>query len=401
MDDLAIVEQQLGRAPRAFRRVAVRCPFGRPAVTEQRPFDDAGTPFPTQFWLTCPHLVAQLARLEAGGGVDALDARRPSDDPELAASLAAADAEQRELRPELPGGIGGATRTGSLKCLHAHAAFALARPGYELGDAHPRRGRAAVAAGRLLHVRMIGAPDGRRARPAAVGRRAPPGRTGAARLAGVRGGSRPRVDLVVARAPPAARRRRSRSRELADVYADAGEWARDSSTTRRGRAAAGHRDRHRRGLPAVRPRRGRLPPVTLGRAAVLGRGRGRLRRRHRARPGARRQRADGRHADARAHARPAPRVAARTTVTVHDRRGLSRGRARGRARSLAPAGLCVAGAWRSATIRVGCPRLGRRRGIVAHDRLDQGCLARAGAVVVAFGARRRRAGRLLDGSSRR
>jgi hypothetical protein len=31
-------------------------------------------------------------------------------------------------------GIGGATRGGSLKCLHAHAAFALARPGYELGD---------------------------------------------------------------------------------------------------------------------------------------------------------------------------------------------------------------------------------------------------------------------------
>ena len=33
-----------------------------------------------------------------------------------------------------PGGIAGATRTGSLKCLHAHAAFALARPGYELGE---------------------------------------------------------------------------------------------------------------------------------------------------------------------------------------------------------------------------------------------------------------------------
>ena len=31
-------------------------------------------------------------------------------------------------------GIGGSTRPGSLKCLHAHAAFALARPGYELGD---------------------------------------------------------------------------------------------------------------------------------------------------------------------------------------------------------------------------------------------------------------------------
>ena len=60
--------------------------------------------------------------------------RAAADDPALAASLAAAEAEQRALRPELDAGIGGATRSGSLKCLHAHAAFALARPGYELGD---------------------------------------------------------------------------------------------------------------------------------------------------------------------------------------------------------------------------------------------------------------------------
>ena len=132
MDDVAIVERQLGRPPRAFRRVAVRCPFGRPAVVEQRPFDDAGTPFPTQFWLTCPHLVAQLARLEAGGGV-ARWTRAAGEDPVLHASLERAHAEQRALRPELPVGIGGASRTGSIKCLHAHAAFALARPGYELG----------------------------------------------------------------------------------------------------------------------------------------------------------------------------------------------------------------------------------------------------------------------------
>src|SRR6476620_11595636 len=133
MDDAAIVEQQLGRPPRAFRSVAVRCPFGRPAVTEQRPFDDTGSPFPTQFWLTCPPLVAQISRLEAGGGVTRWTAA-VAPDPARAASLARADAEQRELRPELPGGIAGSTRTGSLKCLHAHAAFALARPGYELGE---------------------------------------------------------------------------------------------------------------------------------------------------------------------------------------------------------------------------------------------------------------------------
>jgi hypothetical protein len=133
VDDVEIVEQQLGRPPRAFRRVAVRCPFGRPAVAEQRPFDADGTPFPTQFWLTCPHLVTQVSRLEAGGGV-ARWTRAAAEDDVLRASLEEAHAEQRRIRPELPVGIAGASRTGSLKCLHAHAAFALARPGYELGD---------------------------------------------------------------------------------------------------------------------------------------------------------------------------------------------------------------------------------------------------------------------------
>ena len=133
MDDREIVERQLGRPPRAFRRVAVRCPYGRPAVTEQAPFDDSGEPFPTTFWLTCPHVVAAIARVEAAGGVERWS-RTAQDDPELRASLEAAQEEQRCLRPELAGGIGGQTRKGGLKCLHAHAAFALARPGYELGE---------------------------------------------------------------------------------------------------------------------------------------------------------------------------------------------------------------------------------------------------------------------------
>jgi uncharacterized protein len=132
--DRAVVERQLGRPPRAFRRVAVRCPFGRPAVTEQSPFDNTGEPFPTTFWLTCPHLVAAVSRLEAGGAVERWS-RAAAEDPELRASLAAANDDQRRVRPELDLGIGGARAgAGSLKCLHAHAAFALARPGYELGD---------------------------------------------------------------------------------------------------------------------------------------------------------------------------------------------------------------------------------------------------------------------------
>jgi len=133
LTDEEIVERQLGRTPRAFRGVVVRCPFGRPAVTEQAPFDDAGHPFPTQFWVTCPYLVAAISRLEAAGGVERWS-RAAADDPELAESLAAAQDAQRRERPELDAGIGGSTRAGSLKCLHAHAAFALARPGYELGE---------------------------------------------------------------------------------------------------------------------------------------------------------------------------------------------------------------------------------------------------------------------------
>lgn len=145
MDDRAVVAQQLGRNPRAFRRVALRCPFGRPAVTEQAPYDDSGEPFPTTYYLTCPHLVAAVARLEASGGVERWT-RRTEEDPQLAASLEQATEKQRRLRRQLAGtetgvdrgaslsfGIGGSRNPRQLKCLHAHAAFALAQPGYELG----------------------------------------------------------------------------------------------------------------------------------------------------------------------------------------------------------------------------------------------------------------------------
>lgn len=146
MDDRALVEYQLGRPPRALRRVAVRCPYGAPAVTEQEPYDECGEPFPTTYYLTCPHLVASVARLEAAGGVERWSAELERDEA-LAADLERATAEQRVLRTELAGartgrdagaslelGIGGSRNPIRLKCLHAHAAYALARPGYLLGE---------------------------------------------------------------------------------------------------------------------------------------------------------------------------------------------------------------------------------------------------------------------------
>lgn len=146
MEDRAVVERQLGRPPRAFRRVAVRCPFGRPAVTEQAPYDPAGEPFPTTYYLTCPHLVAAVSRLEAAGGVERWT-EATAGDPRLVESLLSATEEQRVVRRRLAAGvtgrddgsslklgIGGASDPARLKCLHAHAAFALARPGYSLGE---------------------------------------------------------------------------------------------------------------------------------------------------------------------------------------------------------------------------------------------------------------------------
>jgi uncharacterized protein len=147
MDDRTLVERQLGREPRAFLRVVARCPFGAPAVTEQAPYDSLGDPFPTTYYLTCRHLVASVSRLEAAGGIERWSERVEADES-LTASLERATAEQRAVRRELAAGrvgreggsslelgIGGTARPERLKCLHAHVAFALARPGYELGEA--------------------------------------------------------------------------------------------------------------------------------------------------------------------------------------------------------------------------------------------------------------------------
>ena len=146
MDDRAVVERQLGRPPRAFGRVVVRCPFGLPAVTEQEPYDSEGEPFPTTYYATCPHLVSAIARLEAAGGVERWSAAAASDES-LRESLERATSEQRGIRRGLAGGsrgtdggasldlgIGGSRSPAHLKCLHAHIAYALARPGYELGE---------------------------------------------------------------------------------------------------------------------------------------------------------------------------------------------------------------------------------------------------------------------------
>jgi hypothetical protein len=122
--------------------VAVRCPYGRPAVIAQPAYLGDGTPFPTTYYLSCPHAVARVDALEAAGGVDRYE-ELVAADPEATAEYRAGAARQRELRrpaarmadggASLGLGIAGTGREGAVKCLHAHVAFALAEPDYALG----------------------------------------------------------------------------------------------------------------------------------------------------------------------------------------------------------------------------------------------------------------------------
>lgn len=126
-DDLAAVTELLGRRPAGRFRVAVRRPDGTPAVIENAPTLDDGTPMPTLFWLVDASLVLQVSRLESDGSVRRLEG---AVDPAALAAAHVRYAERRDalLDPGAPlapsGGVGG-TRRG-VKCLHAHLANFLA-----------------------------------------------------------------------------------------------------------------------------------------------------------------------------------------------------------------------------------------------------------------------------------
>jgi uncharacterized protein len=73
--DLTLVASQLGREPTTPFSVVARCPGGHPLVIRNHPFDAAGDPFPTLFWLTCPDAVRAVSRLEAEGAIAMWNAR--------------------------------------------------------------------------------------------------------------------------------------------------------------------------------------------------------------------------------------------------------------------------------------------------------------------------------------
>lgn len=141
-EDVQALGRQLGRAPRALAGVVVRCPYGRPAVIAQHAYEPSGKPFPTTYYLTCPAAVAAVSALEGAGGVARYELLVAAG-TDMRDSYEWGGQRQRELRrpaanmadggASLALGIAGTSRPGAVKCLHAHAAFGLAEPGYALG----------------------------------------------------------------------------------------------------------------------------------------------------------------------------------------------------------------------------------------------------------------------------
>jgi uncharacterized protein len=125
---LAIIEQQLGRPPRATRAVAHRCSCGLPDVVETAPRLEDGTPFPTLFYLTCPRAASAIGRLEASGLMRDMT-ERLQEDPALAERYTGAHEDylaRRDAIDVLPGSPSAGGMPVRVKCLHVLVAHSLA-----------------------------------------------------------------------------------------------------------------------------------------------------------------------------------------------------------------------------------------------------------------------------------
>ena len=136
-----------------MRAVAHRCPCGLPSVVQTAPRLPDGTPFPTLYYLTCSRLCSRIGGLEASGRMREMTERLAAD-PDLAAAYRRAHeaylAERDAIEP-----LGTAVSAGGMpdrvKCLHVHAAHALAvGPGGE-----PVRRRDPGRAGRVVAPRAV------------------------------------------------------------------------------------------------------------------------------------------------------------------------------------------------------------------------------------------------------
>ena len=138
----AIIKFQLGREPHNLMGIARYCPFDKPAVIITNPYSKEYGVFPTTYWLSCPYLVKQVARLEDKGIICELSERLQYDTEfnkkmeqahdkyckhrmELLnnnSSEKAADISSDIIKVLQESGVGGIRDKRGIKCLHTHLA---------------------------------------------------------------------------------------------------------------------------------------------------------------------------------------------------------------------------------------------------------------------------------------
>ena len=140
--DRVVLSLQLNRDIELFGlEVVRRCKWGYPVVIKNFPLL-RGVPFPTLYWLTCPHLVRKIGEMEDKlKGKFYVDEQRLLESHYLYASVRfkyfmevmgdfKVSVPMEFLRVIAFSGVGGVMRDmHRVKCLHSHYAFYLA--GYE------------------------------------------------------------------------------------------------------------------------------------------------------------------------------------------------------------------------------------------------------------------------------
>ncbi|MBM7558726.1 DUF501 domain-containing protein [Marinitoga litoralis] len=135
-EDLEIIEKQLERKPNKIISIPKRCSFGKPVVIKSYPLKD-GKPFPTLYWVTCPHLIKEVGKLEALGKIKEWE-KDINNNIELKENYINAHLEEKNERNSLLKdepewvkkrleniGIGGIVNFESIKCLHLQLASFL------------------------------------------------------------------------------------------------------------------------------------------------------------------------------------------------------------------------------------------------------------------------------------
>lgn len=127
--DLKLVEEQLGRLPRAVLAIGARCNCGAPTVVLTAPRLEDGTPFPTFYYLTHPEAVKAVSKLEAANVMDYFNSQLQAD-VQLQIQYEKAHRNylrERETIAQVPeiSDISAGGMPKRVKCLHALVAHSL------------------------------------------------------------------------------------------------------------------------------------------------------------------------------------------------------------------------------------------------------------------------------------